>query len=208
MECDICHRKDVAQVGMHCTVCARTTIYGLRIESARSLLEKESLARKVEQITSTPLPKDASDELRALSRTWRSEARKSNLQAAKQRVETLQSGKADSQAEVLQLRKEIDEKRAGLALRRKDLEITEGQVPSRRQSLVDKLNQIGNRGIKSFNNMNNSTIETRAFLCREAANLLGLRYQKLNNEEGRTNGRSLIGGHVIPDLRYIHSMLP
>ncbi len=206
MECDICCRKNVAQVGMHCTVCARTAIYGLRLESARLLLEKESLSRKLERVTSRDLSSDASNELKLLSRTWQAELRKTNLQAVKDRIKTSESVREASKAEILCLREEVEQKRFGLAQRKKELEIVKQQVPARQQSLVDKLNEIGSRGIRSFDKINTTTIETRAFLCREAATLLGLKYQKVKGDDGRLHGCFRIAGHVIPDLRYIHSM--
>ena len=204
MECDICSRKDGAQVGMHCTVCARTAIYGLRLDNARLLIEKEALSRKFEQATTTTLPHN---ELRVLSRTWQAELRKVKLQTVKDQIEAYESARASSRAEISQLRGEVEQKRARIAQRKKDLEVVKQQVPPRRQTMLGKLNQIGNRGLRSFDNISNSTVETRAFLCREAATLLGLKYQKVKDDDGRLQGQFQIAGHAIPDLRNIHSKL-
>lgn len=205
MECGICSRKDGAQVGMHCTVCARTAIYGLRLEHARLLLEKETLSRKFEQATTTTLPHNASNEPGVLSRAWQAELRKMKSQAVEDQVEAYEFARASSRAEISQLRQQVEQKRAGIAQRKKDLKAVKQQVPSRRETIVSKLNQIGNKGLRSFDNINKSTIDTRAFLCREAATLLGLRYQKVEGDKGRLQERFQIAGHGIPDLRYIHS---
>ena len=205
MECDICNRRDGAQIGMHCTVCARTAIYGLRIEHARLLLEKETLSRKFEQATITSLSHNASNEPGVLSRAWHAEFGKVKSQAVKDQVEAYESASASCRAEISQLREEVESKRAGIAQRRKDLKAVKQQVPSRRETIVGKLNQIGNKGLRSFDNINKSTIETRAFLCREAATLLGLKCQKVKDDSGRLQERFQIAGHAIPDLRYIHS---
>ena len=205
MECDICDRNDLAQVGIHCTVCARTSIYNTRLDNARLLLEKETLGHKIELATSILVPHNAADEIKFLNRAWRLEVSNSNIQAVKQRIEISLTDRATFKEEMTKLREDLELRRAGLAQRRKGLEIIKQQVPSRQKTLTDKLSQIGSRGNKSFDNINNSTTDTRAFLCREAATLLGLRFLKVKDEEGGAHGRYLIAGHIIPDLRHIHS---
>ena len=206
MECDICNRKDVAQIGVHCTVCARTAIYALRIEVARLLLDRESLSRKIELATSEPLLGSALDDIKVLTHSWQSEIRKTKLQAVKERTERQRSEISSAKDTVLKLREDIIQKRARLAQRKTDIETVAQQVPTRRQNIVDKLNKIGNRGMRSFEYINTSSIDTRAFLCREAANLLGMKHQKVKDEAGHVYRRVLIAEHAVPDLRYTHSM--
>ena len=190
---------------MHCTVCARTAVYPIRLDIAKVLLEKEDLGRKVEQSASSSIPNNTSDEVRALAQGWRSEMRRTDLHALRQKVEAQDIAGASSRSEVLQLRDAIEQKRASLAQRGKDLDITERSLLPRRQTLMDKLSQIAKRGTKSFDSIHNSSADTRAFLCREAASLLGLRQKKVRDKTGNIHERFLVAGHIIPDLRFIHS---
>lgn len=203
MECDLCNRRDTPKVGLHCPVCSRTALYPIRLETARLLLEKGVLNEKIEQIISGQPLKEGSEDGQALSRAWNSESRKMHLQAIKERVETQKSELSNSQAEIRKLRDEIEQKRITLAQGKKSLEIIQQRLPTRQHQLIEKLNQIGNRGVRSFDSIHNSSVETRAFLCREVANLLGLSYQKRVDAE-RIRHYFLIAGHAIPNLRSLH----
>jgi Vacuolar sorting 38 and autophagy-related subunit 14 len=206
MECNICSRNDVAQVGMHCIVCARTAIYGLRLEAARLLLEKETLNAKIEKITSDTVSSNTSDDIKALSHGWRSELRKTNALAIKERIEEQKIHITSCKQQVSKLREELDQRRARVAQRNKDLEIIVENAPSRQHILTDKLKDIGKKGLRSFDSINSTSIETRAFLCREAANLLGMKHQRVK-KAGQVRERFVIARHVISDLRSISSML-
>ena len=207
MECDICSRRDVEHVGMHCTVCAQTAIYAIRIETARLLLEKEELGRKVEQSISIPLLSNTTDDVKNLAQGWQSETRRTQLQVIKDKLETKQADKAAAQTEIAQLRDQVEQKRTQVAQRRKDLEIITQRVPDRQRNAIDRVDQITKRGMRSFDNISSSSVETRAFLCKEAASLLRVKQKKVKDRAGQIHERYWLAGHLVPDLRYVHSTL-
>jgi chromosome segregation ATPase len=205
MECEICSRKDVSNVGMHCTVCARTSIYALRLEAARLLLEKERLGQSIEKSTSQTPPTNGAVDAKAIQRGWRSELLQGKHHMLKQKIENMQLSTNNLREEILTMRKELVQKRTALAQRRSSLQTITESVPERRRQLFDKLKQIGRRGTRSFDTINTSSVDSRAFLCREAAALLGLRQRRVRDELGHIHEQFFLANHLLKDLRQIYS---
>lgn len=55
ISCDICRRRAQDNHSLNCTTCARSSLYGYRIELAKCLLAKEAVARQVEAIATGDL---------------------------------------------------------------------------------------------------------------------------------------------------------
>jgi hypothetical protein len=206
MECDICSRTDLDKVGAHCPVCARTAVYPLRLEAARALLEKEGLGAKVEQATADLLPNNATNEARSLARAWKLETSKSHSLTLKEGLEVKKADTSDLRETIDKMRTGIEGRRAATSQRKSEIDLIKQHIPTRQHALLSKHNQLGEKGVKSFDSIHDRSVHTRAFLCREAASLLRFRSQKVNRD-GKIRQYFAIAGHTIPNLRYIHRTL-
>lgn len=103
-------------------------------------------------------------------------------------------------------RDEMSHRKAGLERRRTDLESIQTTLPERRTEVMNKLADSMRKGSQSWSGANSKTIDTRAFLCREAALLYRLR-QKKKASGGVVGDQYLIGGLSIVDLKEINSKL-
>lgn len=106
--------------------------------------------------------------------------------------------------EIKQGKEEISKRKAALAQRRSDAESANYQLPERRNTTLTTVQNNAKRTEHLWNSLHNKTAESRIFLCREAANLYGLR-QKLRRKEGKVSDSYTIGGVGIIDLRDMNS---
>jgi hypothetical protein len=206
MECDICSRSDLDEVGAHCPVCARTAVYPLRLEAARTLLEKEGLGTKVELATTDIPTIDATNEIQSLARAWKLETSKSHSLTLKESLEVKKADTSDLRESIDKMRADIIKRRAATNQRKSEIGLIKEHVPGRQHSSLSKYNQMGEKGLKSFDSIHDRSVHTRAFLCREAASLLRFRSQRVN-KDGKIRQYFTIAGHTVPNLRYIHRML-
>ena len=204
MECDICCRKHSSDLNFLCVGCARSSIYVTRLESAKVLLAKEQLALKVEAIVS---PKPENQEKDIPSSAWVFETAKVHKEDNDVRThETLDHVRTLRQ-ELELARNDISARKAHLASRKADLEAIHARLPTQRNQRQTKITDMTKRGKLSFAALDDRSVETRAFLCREAALLLGLK-QRRRRKEGSIVDQYYLGGLPIVDLKECYSMLP
>lgn len=106
--------------------------------------------------------------------------------------------------EIKQGKEEISKRKAALAQRRSDAESANYQLSERRTTTLTTVQNTIKRTEHLWNSLHNKTAESRIFLCREAANLYGLR-QKVRRKEGKAKDSYTIGGVGIVDLRDMNS---
>lgn len=175
-----------------------------RLESAKVLLAKEQLALKVEAIVS---PKPENQEKDIPSSAWVFETAKVHKEDNDVRThETLDHVRTLRQ-ELELARKDISARKAHLASRKADLEAIHARLPTQRNQRQTKITDMTKRGKLSFAALDDRSVETRAFLCREAALLLGLK-QRRRRKEGSIVDQYYLGGLPIVDLKECYSMLP
>ena len=204
MECDICCRKHSPDLNFLCVGCARSSIYVTRLESAKVLLAKEQLALKIEAVVS---PKSENQERDNPLSAWAFESAKVHKEETDARTyETLDHVR--TLREELELaRKEISARKAHLASRKADLEAIRARLPDQRNHRESKITDVIKRGKLSFAALDERSVETRAFLCREAALLLGLKQRK-RRKDGGIFDQYYLGGLPIVDLKECYSTLP
>jgi hypothetical protein len=201
MECDICERSgvDLSQVGLHCPMCARTALYIPRLEHGRVLLEKATLASKFENITNGA---ETTDHNRRLAKSWRTELTRVTASDVRENIEASQASIASLRDDISQLRRELSERRAKLAADRAALKTARGSTAGADKGQTDRRKDAMSKGLKNFDAIHEVSVETRAYLCREAASLLRLRQRKRRSGAGSQEYYA-IAGWQIPDLREI-----
>ena len=212
MECDICSRTSTPTLPFHCITCARNILYEPRLEATRVFLEKEDLGKRIENVV-TKRPqggekqtKKGKNENTGLSKTWSQETAKARKVESEQKTGEIQNHILVLREEIKSAKDEISQRRAWLEKRRQESETIKAALPGRRTAVTNKLADSTRKASQSWLGIHNKTTDTRAFLCREAALLYGLR-QKKKARGGVVIDQYAIGGLPIVDLKEINGKL-
>lgn len=201
MECDVCARSgsDLSDIGLYCTSCARAALYTPRLELGRVLLEKASLNSKFDDITNDS---NTLEHSRRLAKSWRTEVSRTRGGDTRDNLQQNQASIISTKDEIVSMRDEIAKTKAELESRRAALKTVRGSLAGQEKGQTDRLGEVMAKGLKNFNAIHDASVETRAYLCREAATLLRLRQRKTRKND-QIREHYLIAGWQIPDLRSI-----
>ncbi|KAJ5612424.1 hypothetical protein N7510_005618 [Penicillium lagena] len=207
MSCHACSRTPHARLPFYCPTCARNQLYQLRIDSTQILLEREFLGQQIESVvTDGNHQKRSVESIPDSSRRW-------TIQAITTRQAELSSRREVVSRQIDDLRSEIRDKqahvsgcKARLSRRHSDAESAKYQLSERETGILTGVQNTTKRTEHLWHSLHSKTAEARIFLCREAANLYGLR-QKVSRK-GQVPGGYAIGGIVIKDLRDMNGATP
>lgn len=211
MSCHVCSRPSSSRLPFYCSTCARNQLYQLRVDNARILLEKEAIGRQIETalIGENDDDKRRRDDMPAQLEQKR--CRRLALQAAhtkeaqcSARTKAILDHIEFLKSEIKEKKGDIVRRKAALAQRQSDAESAKHQLPERRSAMLTSIQNSTKRTEHLWHALHNKTAESRIFLCREAANLYGLR-QKVRKKNGETRESYVIGGVTIVDLRDMNS---
>ncbi|KAL5365763.1 UV radiation resistance protein and autophagy-related subunit 14-domain-containing protein, partial [Aspergillus floccosus] len=216
MSCHICSQTPSSRTRYFCPTCARNRLYHLRVQQATVLLEKESIGRQIEDAT-------VSKDLSRLSpdRLTGDRSDSQGLDSNTLTIQTITNEKAKSSAriavisnEIERLRSELKKKqldvsqrRLTLAQRHSDAESATFQLAEREETTLAGIQNATKRTDHLWHSLHSKTAEDRIFLCREAANIYGLR-QKTKKKDGELEEIHTIGGVPIIDLRDMNGATP
>lgn len=200
MECDICARegKELTELGMHCVSCARTAIYLKRLEHGQTLLKKDAFGTRIQALS------EGSRDEKRLQDVWSIESNRTRSLHVRNRITEQQEAVISVRQQVEDLKAEIAHKKADIAKRTSILKTTKGTLAGQDRGQLDRFADKTGRGIKSFDSRHQASVETRAYLCREAANLLRFRQAKPRGAPKGHVLRYFIGTMPIPDLKSIN----
>ncbi|KAJ5699814.1 hypothetical protein N7536_002827 [Penicillium majusculum] len=206
MSCSICSRAPHSRLSFHCPTCARNQLYQLRIDSTQVLLEKEVLGKQIETAVTCgsswdkPFPHEQEllDTDKACSPRW-------VLQTISTRhaVSLAKRELASHQLEALKLeveakKTEIAKRKEALVRRRSDAESAKFQLEERETGILAGVQNTSKRVEHVWHSLHSKTAESRIYLCREVANLYGLRKA---TKKGQGRETYVLGCGFIVDLR-------
>ena len=202
MECGICARTghELSDVGIHCASCARTLLYSVRIEQARTLLEKSTLNEQLESVALGTRGE------KRLEDTWSTESNKIKANQTRAKVEEKQQAISDLKQQVENLKEDIERKRADIKARTATLKTTKGTLAGQDKGQRDRLKEKMARGSKNLESIHQHLVQARTYLCREAATLMRFRHGKPRGTSNPLIVRYIIGGIPITDLKSINGM--
>ncbi|KGO43706.1 UV radiation resistance protein/autophagy-related protein 14 [Penicillium expansum] len=185
MSCSICSRAPHSRLSFHCPTCARNQLYQLRIDSTQVLLEKEVLGKQIEAAVTCssswdkPSPHGHGQELvdtdKACSPCWVLQTI-STRHAVSLAKRDLVSHQLDAlKLEVEAKKAEIAKQKEALARRRSDAESAKFQLEERESGILAGVQNTSKRVEHVWHSLHSKTAESRIYLCREVANLYGLR---------------------------------
>lgn len=209
MECDICCRPERDVKDFLCTVCARTNTYLPRLEYAQILLEKDKLSQQVEKVVGLQVTKgensDTAVESEAGQEEWQVELAQISINEKRRHVEHLKDISENVRVETAQLKANIRVLKDKIAERRKALSTIQDHVPSRRDMMLENVGNINNKATSSLLKLHQTSSDSRAQLCREAASLMRLRQRRIRGDI-TARDQFLIAGLTLPDLREISNL--
>ncbi|QQK45525.1 Zip-domain-containing protein [Penicillium digitatum] len=206
MSCSICSRAPHSRLSFYCPTCARNQLYQLRIDSTQVLLEKEALGKQIEVAVTCGSPWDRpSSHRQELVDTSKACSSRWVLQTIDTRhaVSLTKRELVTHQLEVLKL--EVEAKKAriikqkeALARRQSDAESAKFQLEERETGILAGVQNSSKRVEHVWHSLHSKTAESRIYLCREVANLYGLRKA---TKKGQRRETYVLGCGFIVDLR-------
>ncbi|KAL8909817.1 MAG: hypothetical protein Q9171_004874 [Xanthocarpia ochracea] len=213
MHCKICQRPYNTALSFNCPTCARDVLYQTRASVAHTLLEQEAASSQLEQYLTDsqtiPTKPSASNTSNSQSRslslnigsiTLRREAVRHQTQLTLHHAEQLRLEASKVRDEIARRKAKNQERRNGIIAARKEMARRETVDVSRLEKSVAG---IHNR----WNTMHSRTAESRLLLCREAANLYGLKKYS-NRVATSASDTYLIGGLPIYNLKDLNNADP
>ena len=210
MDCDICMRPTSSKLSFYCPSCVRTGLYESRTQSTKISLEKEQLTSQIEHITSASQPQDDKAKLKnanqdeAIDRSWSIESNNIKAAQANDRTKSIKDRSQTLREEIKAAREEIVKRKAVLQRKSDEMDTIMSVVPDRQNGSLDRLKNEIIKTTQSWDASYTKGVETRSFLCTQAAHLYGLK-QKKRLRGGVVRDQYTIGGMPVVDLREINS---
>lgn len=206
MHCEICRRSPSERLPFYCTLCARNAIYEPRLRMAQVLLQNEVAAATVEnqtgitEVAAEPSRLLPNTNSREVSPVWIMQQAYTDQTSSSEKTEQIATHVKALRNQTEAMKLEIAQRRARITQRRADLKSVREELVVRKTTATESLERALQRMEHRWDAMHAKTLESRVFLCREAAQLYGLQRRKTRKE--RAGGDAyLIGGTLIADLR-------
>lgn len=205
--CDVCFRPGSRKLPFFCASDARNRAYEVRLKHAHTLLEHGELDKE----TSGLLSRDRSDTSSIPPSDKRLKRIEINDNTAKQKLAEDRTQQIIAKAEelhltILQAREEMAEKKAQTYRQKRNLEKASNGLEARRRRQLEEIEKSTKMANYRWNSCHAMTVQSRGFLCGEAATIYGLR--RLRGENGVLQDDYAIGGMRIIDLKQLNSASP
>jgi hypothetical protein len=214
MTCHVCSRAPNPRLPFCCATCARSHLYQLRVEHAKVLLEKEVIGKQIEYAVARKQTRERAGETDGVvpeSATeghsrWAVQAITNRQANSSARTKTLRDRVEALVSEMNDKKLDISQRRLTLARRNSDTESAKYQLLEREGAMLTAIQNNTRRTEHLWHNLHTKTTDARIFLCREAANIYGLR-QKSKRINGDSKETYVLGGMPIIDLRDMNGKL-
>lgn len=205
--CDICFRAGSRKLPFLCASDARNQVYEVRLKHGHTLLEHGELDKEI----STLLSRDASHPASTQPYDGRISRIEINDNTAEQKLVEDRTKQIIAKAESLRLtvlnaREEMAQKKAQIYRQKRNLEKANNGLEARRRRQIDEIEKSTKMANYRWNSCHAMTVQSRGFLCGEAATIYGLR--RLRGENGILLDDYAIGGLRIVDLKNLNLAKP
>ncbi len=191
--CDICFRTGSRRLQFLCPSDARNQLYEPRLKHAQTLVEKAGLDAKISALLSEKSCETGLLEV---------DDKTSQHLLSEDRTQQILVKAEELHISIQKARDEIGEKKAAVASRKKDLEKAGNGLEARRRRQVEELDKSTKMANYRWNHSHAMTVQSRGFLCGEAATIYGL--CRVKTADGSPAGYG-IGGVKIIDLKNMNS---
>lgn len=207
MECDVCSRVNTSQLPFYCTTCARNVLYEPRIDHAQVLVEKDYACSRITQATNKTGENEELLDVPRLSSRYLVELSTTEKIQADQRVDDISTHMRILREEIKSAKQEIAARKTALASRRGTIQSVQQFIVPQRNRTLEGIQTQTARKAQAWTSAHERMQKDRGLLCREVANLYGLK-SKRTIRKGIASQQYSIGGVWIPDLRDINNVRP
>jgi Vacuolar sorting 38 and autophagy-related subunit 14 len=203
-------RPASSKLSLCCPSCARSVLYETRLRNAKILVEREQLAVDIESLTSSgdraegQIDSGNTKQDVLASRRWSMESLNVKRIQARERIKDVQEHNQTLRHDIKAAREEMAKQKAILRKKRAENDTVRSVVLERRRDKLDKLREEIKKTVQSWNAVGNKAVETRSFLCGEAAHLSALKQRK-KMRGGVVRDHYTIGGVPVISIRDINS---
>ncbi|KFY87149.1 hypothetical protein V500_07146, partial [Pseudogymnoascus sp. VKM F-4518 (FW-2643)] len=194
IHCDICFRPASRKLPFLCATDARNQLYEPRLRHAEGLLQNDALSHEIEALTTEdptasltdeedtsipPFTESTSPTSPPDDRTPQQLAYDISLTLSTRDATLARTAEIILKADALRLsvtraRASIAARKADLAARQRALEKARNGLAARQQKVLDDLAKASKMSTYRWNHAHALTVQARAFLCYQAAELYGL----------------------------------
>lgn len=205
--CDICFRAGSRKLPFLCASDARNQLYEVRLKHGHTLLEHGELDKEISALLSRETPNPSSIQP-SYGRLKRIEI---NDNIAEQKAAEDRTKQIIAKAEALRLtilnaREEMAQKKAQIYRQKRNLEKANNGLEARRRRQLEEIEKSAKMANYRWNSCHALTVQSRGFLCGEAATIYALR--RLRGKNGIPLDDYAIGGLRIIDLKNSNSAKP
>lgn len=205
--CIVCFRLGSRKLPFFCASDARNQAYEVRLKHAHTLLEHGELDKEISGL----LSRDRSDPSSIPPSDDRLKRIEINDNIAEQKLAEDRTQQIIAKAEelrlaILQAREEMAEKKAQIYRQKRNLEKASNGLEARRRRQLEEIEKLTKMANYRWNSCHAMTVQSRGFLCGEAATIYGLR--RLRGENGVLLDDYAIGGMRIIDLKQLNYASP
>lgn len=213
MHCTVC----LEPVGpnatpFHCALCARTALYPTRVKLATTLLEAEKFSKHVEGIVA-PSPATSGQALSLSGGLLdvNESAKKAAYEHTTEAIAELRERAKLAEDAAVRLRERLRELkevakrgRGELDERKRVLRMAKEKLKERRERWLNGKDKVVTRMEKNWALLHTRTAQGRVDLCKEAADLAGLKYRKRRGADGGMRDEYIIGYNPAPNLKELN----
>lgn len=205
--CDICFRAGSRKLPFVCASDARNQVYEVRLKHGHTLLEHGELDKEISGL----LSRDTSGPSSILPSDDRLKRIEINDNTAELKLVEDRTHQIISKAEELHVligkaREDMAKKKAQIYRQKRNLEKARNGLEARRRRQLEEIEKSTKMANYRWNSCHAMTVQSRGFLCGEAATIYGLR--RLRGENGILLDDYAIGGMRIIDLKGLNSAKP
>ena len=214
MQCTICSQAvGPTAASFQCVICARTALYPIRVKLATTLLEAERFSTHIEGIVA-PSPATAGQALTLsggllldVNESAKKAAHERAVEAAaelRERAKVAEDAASRLRERLRELREAVKKGKGELDERKRVIRKAKEKLKERREQWLDGSDKLMARMEKSWALVHARTAQGRVDLCREAADLAGLRHRRRRGKDGAMRDEYGIGYNPAPDLRELN----
>ena len=213
MHCTICLEPVGPNAApFHCALCARTALYPTRVKLATTLLEAEKFSTHIEGIVA-PSPATAGQALSLsgglldVNESAKKAAHEHTTEATaelRERAKLAEDAAARLREQLRELKEVVEKGRGELDERNRVLRMAKEKLKENRERWLDGKDKLMTRMEKNWALLHTRMAQGRVDLCREAADLAGLKYRKRRGGDGGTRDEYIIGYNPALNLKELN----
>lgn len=214
MSCEVCSRPFRGRRKPTCVSCVQTALYGPRIDQVVVALDKEKAYTHGEAIVRpgndgvlAALPEDADwDTISGGIQKVSVERKRSNMEATRQRIIAITEQAANLRQQMEAYKDYAAVQRERHDQRRQEIANEKKSLDDHKHTALESIAVPNKTASKGLGKTHRRTMEARAYLCKEAATLTGLKHRTRTSKDGRVEDEYLLGGIPIPNLQKLNGI--